>query len=222
MGNHDFLKTNAEQIATTEAVVWENSPYYDDAERWTWLFWSEEKSFLPLFKQLDLSNLLELACGHGRHGEYVLSHFGEQIKSFVMMDILQSNVDYCRARIGGHNNLQIVTNSGVGYQPIPNCSVTAIFCYDAMVHFHRDVVRSYLVDTHRILKPGGKGLFHHSNYAFDPDASFGTNPHARAFMSNRLFKKYTESSGLEVVEQKVIAWGDNPDLDCLSLIRKPG
>jgi SAM-dependent methyltransferase len=221
MSNSDLQNTTVDAIATTEAQVWDGSPYYDDAEEWTWLFWSEDQSFLPLFRQLDLSHLLELACGHGRHGEYVLTHFGEQVKSFVMMDILQSNVGYCRARIGDRENLLIIANSGTGYSPVPDASLTAIFCYDAMVHFHRDVVRSYLGDANRVLLPGGKGLFHHSNYAFDPDMHFGLNPHARAFMSSALFKKYAESVGLEVIEQKIITWGENADLDCLSLIRKP-
>ena len=90
-----------------------------------------------------------------------------------------------------------------------------------MVHFHRDVVRAYLIDSARVLVPGGKALLHHSNFSLDPDSSFGSNPLARAFMSAALFKKYAESAGLEVLKQQVIPWGRQPDLDCLTLVRRP-
>ncbi len=221
MSDSDPKKMTAEQIATTEAVVWDGSKYYDHAEEWTWLFWSEKHPFFPFFKQLDLTHLLELACGHGRHSEFVLEHFEGQVESLVMMDILQSNIDYCRNRIGERGNITIITNSGVGFEPVPSESLTAIFCYDAMVHFYRDVVRSYIADTLRVLKPGGKALFHHSNYTLDPNSHFGLNPHARAFMSAELFKNYVEEEGLEVLGQKIMSWGNVAELDCLSLIRKP-
>jgi hypothetical protein len=46
-------------------AAWRQSPYYDDAERWTILFWNDETPFRKFFDQLDLTTVLELACGHG-------------------------------------------------------------------------------------------------------------------------------------------------------------
>ncbi len=210
-----------EARARAEAKVWEASSYYDDAERWTWLFWSEAHPFRPLFEQLDLSRVLELACGHGRHGEYLLAHYGSRLGTLVLTDILQSNVDYCKARLGQHGNLRMLVNNGADFQPMPASSLTSIFCYDAMVHFDRRVVRSYLQDVARVLVPGGKALFHHSNYSFDPDRHFGKNPHARAFMSKGLFARSAERKGLEVLQQTVLDWGGESGLDCLTLLAKP-
>jgi ubiquinone/menaquinone biosynthesis C-methylase UbiE len=207
--------------AETEAAVWENSPYYQEAEKWTWLFWSEEQAFLPLFSQLEIRSLLELACGHGRHSEYVLSSFGDRVKSLFMMDILQSNIDWCQKRIGNQGKVKCVRNSGTGFQPVEDASITAIFCYDAMVHFHRDVVQSYLDDAQRVLTPEGKALFHHSNYAEDASASFSENPHARAYMSASLFRAYAVEAGLKVVSQRTLTWGNHADLDCLTLLQRP-
>lgn len=221
MTNSKPINKAVDQLAKREAGVWDGSKYYDDAEAWTWLFWSEDHQFFDFFRRLDTTNLLELACGHGRHGEYVLSHFGNRVDSFVMLDILQSNVDFCLNRIGNHKNLEILCNSGTGFHPVQDESITAIFCYDAMVHFHQDVVKSYLNDTYRVLAPGGMALFHHSNYSLEPDSPFAANPHARAYMSGPLFKKYAEESGLVVVAQKVFPWGNEPGLDCLSLVKKP-
>ena len=210
-----------EALARSEAMVWEASPYYDDAERWTWLFWSEAHAFRPLFDELDLTRVLELACGHGRHSEYILSHYEARLGSLVMMDILQSNVDHCKARLGQWDNVLVLVNNGADFQPTQASSLTSIFCYDAMVHFDRQVIQSYLADTARVLAPGGKALFHHSNYSFDPDAPFGANPHARAFMSKGLFAKYAQLGGLKVLQQTILDWGKETALDCLTLLAKP-
>jgi hypothetical protein len=89
-----------------------------------------------------------------------------------------------------------------------------------MVHFDRRVVQSYLQDTARVLIGGGKALFHHSNWSVDPDSSFGRNPHARAFMSAGLFSRYAQRSGLEVLQQRTVDWGNESGLDCDTLLAK--
>jgi len=220
MQNPKSKTPTTETRAASEALVWENSQYYENAEKWTWLFWSENKPFLPLFRQLDIEQLLELACGHGRHSEHVLSNYGDRVKSLIMMDILQSNVDWCLKRIPDQGKVGVIRNQGTDFRPVEDASLTGIFCYDAMVHFHGDVVQAYLKDAQRVLRPGGKALIHHSNYSKNPDVPFGQNPHARAFMSAALFKLCAGKAGLEVLSQNVISWGKVPDLDCLTLLRK--
>jgi hypothetical protein len=37
-----------------------------------------------------------------------------------------------------------------------------------MVHFDSDVIQVYLQDTARVLRWGGRALFHHSNYSAGP------------------------------------------------------
>jgi SAM-dependent methyltransferase len=208
-------------LACSQANAWEASPYYDDAERWTWLFWSDAHAFKPLFDELDLKRVVELACGHGRHGEYLLQNLRNRLGDLVMMDVLESNVAYCRQRLGQQTNVSIMVNNGADFRPLETCSVTAIFCYDAMVHFDRRVVLSYLQDASRVLMPGGKALFHHSNCDVDPDSNFASNPHARAFMSGALFSNYAQRCGLEVLQQRIMDWGKEPSLDCLTLLAKP-
>jgi hypothetical protein len=129
-------------------------------------------------------------------------------------------VDYCNARLGQRENLRVLVNNGVGFQPLPDSSLTSIFCYDAMVHFDRQVVRSYLGDAVRVLVPGGKALFHHSNHSFDPDSHFGTNPLARAFMSKGLFARYAERLGSRYCSRRSSIGAANPP-DCLTLLSKP-
>jgi ubiquinone/menaquinone biosynthesis C-methylase UbiE len=208
------------QLAHKEAQVWQGSVYYEDAEKWTHLFWNPKGNFLPLFEKMDLSRTLELACGHARHAEYLLSTYGQKIERLFLTDILPSNIHYCMSRIGSHEKVSLFINNGIDFQPMSDKSLTALFCYDAMVHFDRDVVRAYLRDTARVLASGGKALFHHSNYSERPDTSFGQNPHARAYMSTSLFREYAEAENLMVLAQHGFRWGQVENLDALTLIQK--
>jgi len=87
-----------------------------------------------------------------------------------------------------------------------------------MVHFDSDVVRSYLRDAQRVLKVGGHGFFHHSNYVGGHD--WRTNPNSRNFMSKELFEHYALKEQLSVVRQRVINWGLVHDSDCLTLVER--
>lgn len=213
------ISSTIEARSTKEAQVWAESRYYDDAEQWTWLFWSEKHQFLPLFKLLDTDNVIELACGHGRHSEQLLEH-DEQVETCTLVDVLQSNIDFCKNRLKNRAQCRFIKNSGTAFTGVADQSATAIFCYDAMVHFHRSVVFEYLSDMRRVLKPGGRALLHHSNYALDPDDSFADHPHARAFMSAKLFETYVSKADLCLLGQRIIDWGGEKNLDCISLVER--
>src|SRR5690606_23099253 len=99
-------------------------------------------------------------------------------------------------------------------------SVSLLYCFDAMVHFDSDVVRSYLREFRRILQPGGRAFCHHSNYAGSPSGDFRVSPAARNFMTKELFEHYAHKEGLRVVRARVIKW-NLPDHDCLTLLDRP-
>ena len=71
------------QSVEVVAAPWRQSVYYEDAETWTFIFWSEDHPFYPQFKRLDLTVVLELACGHGRHSEIVAGRSGQ----LTLMDV---------------------------------------------------------------------------------------------------------------------------------------
>ena len=108
--------------------------------------------------------------------------------------------------------------NGYDLRPAETAGYSLVYCFDSMVHFHREVVRSYLMDTFRVLRPGGHGFFHHSNYTAGDD--WHHNPASRAYMSRELFAQLADAAGLEVVDQRVMPWYGWPALDCLSLARK--
>jgi ubiquinone/menaquinone biosynthesis C-methylase UbiE len=191
------------------------SPYFAHAEPYMAPQWKNR--VFPFIEGSDFSETLDLAAGHGRNSEYLLKY----CNTLIIMDYQAANVAICKQRFREHTNITYITCNGFNLAPQPDSSITLIYCFDAMVHFDSDVVRSYLNDSFRVLKPGGRGFFHHSNYTGGHD--WATNPGARNFMSKELFAHYAIKEGLNVVKQQVIDWGkDRRDQDCFTMIEKPG
>lgn len=195
-----------------------NDEYFRSAENDDSIsvFWDEKSPFFHMFNMLDKRNIVELACGWGRH----VSHYYNQAAKITLVDILQENIDICKNRFGHDPKITYCKNDGHSFGDLKENEYTAIFSYDAMVHFEMFDVYDYLCDTYRILAKGGMALFHHSNYADNPEKDFTSSDHARNFMSKDLFRYLTYRSGLEIVDQQVIDWCDNKDLDCISLVKK--
>ncbi len=212
MSDRSSLDVSAEKIGH----AWKESAYYDDAERWTkTIFWNPETIFSKLFSRLDLTTVIELACGRGRHAEQIASQCG----SLLVVDIHEENIEFCKSRLAHHRNVSYLKNNGYEFSGVPNNSMTAIYCYDAMVHFSPDLVENYLKETARVLAPGGMALYHHSNYDAPNTTSYGANPHARNHMTFDLFSEYARNAGLLIEESHPIKWARLDDLDRLTLLR---
>lgn len=191
--------------------------YFDDAESQDWLnvFWGENTLFYQMFKKLDITDVIELAVGRGRH----VQKYIDKANSVTVVDILQKNIDICKERYKNYNNIRYYCNNGYDLSELPDNSYTAVFSYDAMVHFEMLDIYNYLKETYRVLKKGGCALIHHSNNHSDYKLSFQNAPNGRNYMSKDLFAYLAYRAGFEIVEQNIIDWGVK-DLDCISLIRK--
>jgi LPS sulfotransferase NodH/SAM-dependent methyltransferase len=199
---------------------WVHTPYYEAVEQHARTQW--DNLIAPFLKDqdIDYTVVLELAVGHGRMTQILL----ERAAHVIGVDVLQENIDFCRRRFSGVPNLTLLRNDGVTLDAIEPASVTFLFCFDSMVHFDSDIVRSYLSEFRRILRPGGKAFCHHSNLTRNPDGDFQRAIHARNFMSESLFHHYAHKEGLKLVKSRVINWGKGPrhvqQLDCLSLVNR--
>lgn len=200
-GSHDVLGEGQRQ-------------YHLDAEagmeqQWQTLIW-------PLIKDADFSVVVDVAAGFGRNSAKLLPYAGQ----LIVTDINQKCIDACRQRFRGQPHVRFIKNDGRSLKEIAAESVTLVYSFDAMVHFDSDIVRAYLREFHRILKPGGRCFIHHSNDTERPGGGL-VPPHSRNFMSVELFAHYSLKSGLEVTHQQVIDWGDFKNLDGLTMLRKP-
>jgi SAM-dependent methyltransferase len=201
-------------VATDAGAPWTpDCPYFALAEPHGARLWHALIS--PFLQGSDFTAVLDLAAGHGRNSVFLRPIAGQ----LTIMDIQPGNVEVCRTRFGEGPGLSYIVNNGYDFRPVSDDTQTLIYCFDAMVHFDSDIVRSYLGDARRILRPGGRAFFHHSNYTGGHD--WRSNPHARNFMSKELFEHYALKEGLRILRQQVIDWDDLVNGDCLSLVERP-
>jgi SAM-dependent methyltransferase/Flp pilus assembly protein TadD len=194
--------------------AWKDAPYYDEAELRISREWSE--MVWPFIQDCDFSVVLDLAAGHGRNSEK-LRGLAQKI---YLVDINEENIAFCRRRFAGDERFVFYRNNGVTLEQIPDNSLSLVYSFDAMVHFDSDVVRHYLKEFRRILRPGGRGFCHHSNTVKYPGADVHTNPGWRNFMSQPLFAHYCAKEGLNIIRWRILDWGGRPESDCFSLFEK--
>lgn len=206
---------NAE-IRNAIAMDWVEARYYSDAEGWLGTFWAPNSKFLPFFRELDLTRVIELACGHGRHAEQILDQVGE----ITLVDFEPRNIAACRERFAGQDKVKYIVNAG---NDLPGCEdggYSALFCYDAMVHFELLDVIEYLRQTHRVLRPGGRALLHVSNNRQNPGSFYHQNTHWRNFGSLDVFLHVADRLGFEILGSRTLDWPQAPELDGLLLLER--
>jgi ubiquinone/menaquinone biosynthesis C-methylase UbiE len=207
-------------LAEARAAIkadWAQSPYYDMVEAPDDpAYWGEHSIYKRLFDQLDLTNVIELACGHGRHAARIVDRVGH----ITLADINASNIEFCRQRFAGKSNVRFLTCSGSDLAELESASYTALFCYDAMVHFEIHDIISYLDDFRRIFRPQGRAVLHFSNYTEHPGRMYRDNPHWRNFCGEVLFRHLAMRAGFSILESQLINWGGVDRLDGLVLIER--
>lgn len=199
--------------------AFKTSEYFESAESgmaaWFW-----PRVIWPMIQDLDFSCVLDLAAGWGRNAE-MLRQVAEKI---IVVDINEECIEACRARFAGDERFTFLRNDGVSLDGVENDSVSLLYCFDAMVHFDREVIHHYMAEFRRVLRPGGSGFCHYSNRLADGE-DFRDAPHWRSSMSQEHFHTFCAEQGLEIRTSRVIDWGsdDNftPGLDALTVFTKP-
>lgn len=193
-------------------------PYFAEAEGA--MAWQQDLIINPILDRyagkFDYATVLDFAAGHGRNSVWLI----ERSQHIVIVDINQSNLDYCRKRFAGDSRFSYVLTNGFDLAGIEEEAISFLYSFDSMVHFEPEVVESFIADFRRVLQPGGYGFCHHSNYSARPGGDFRKNPHARNYMTKELFAQYLSETGFEIIEQTVLDW-EVPKLDCISVFRKP-
>jgi ubiquinone/menaquinone biosynthesis C-methylase UbiE len=212
--------SNLIEIAAQVGKDWVAGQYYDDAElhmeqQWSTVVW-------PIIKDSDFSTILELAPGHGRNTAKLLDH----AQKIFAVDINQTNVDVLSQRFKDNAKVSPIRNTGADLRMIDGASITFVYCFDAMVHFDSDIVRAYIREFRRVMKPGARGFIHYSANDKNPTGDVHEHPGWRNFMSRALFEHWLAKEGFRVLTSAyivgVVAFTDSPDgADCVSYFELP-
>lgn len=210
------MPDKAREMRQSIAQDWIVPPYYDQAEAWLGPFWDEGTPFRRLFDQLDLSRVIELACGRGRHAAQILDRVGE----LTLVDVLDSNIAACRARFSDDPRLRYLVNNGHDLPGLESGAYSALFSYDAMVHFELLDVLDYLRETARVLRPGGRALLHVSNNMENPGGHYHQNRLWRNFGSLDVVRHLADRLGFQVLDHTTLSWEGQEAIDGLVLLER--
>jgi ubiquinone/menaquinone biosynthesis C-methylase UbiE len=199
-----FTSKSIDELRAALANDHKVTPYYKQAEAPELLaiFWGESGLFRPLFNKLDLNSVVDFACGHGRHTAQFIDRAGH----VTLVDVVQSNVDACAKRFAGRKNVTCIRNNGRDLAPIRAASQTALFCYDAMVHFEFADMLAYLPEIARVLRSGGRALLHYSANEANPAGSYRDDPRWRNFGSHTTVQHFASRIGLQTLDQFTTSW----------------
>lgn len=216
-------------LASSAAISgdpFKESEYFERAEHSLerhWAYFIE-----PVIGTRRYGLTIDLAVGWGRNTEK-LRHISDQV---IGVDINQECVDHCAKRFEGVDNVGFIKTDGTELTGIADNSVDLIYCFDAMVHFQPEIVDAYVTEFARVLKPGGIGFIHHSNWTQAIGGNFQEQPHWRNYMSSSLFGYFVYRDGMKMLEQRIIDWDQSiqsekepsglvKQLDCISCFTKP-
>lgn len=217
-----------EKLASSAAISgnpFKESAYFELAEQSMERHW--QYFIEPIVGVRRYGLTVDLAVGWGRNTEK-LRHISDQV---IGVDINQECIDHCAKRFEGVDNVSFIKTDGTELKGIEDNSVDLMYCFDAMVHFEPEIVETYVKEFARVLKPGGLGFVHHSNWTKALGGNFQKQPHWRNYMSNTLFSYFVYRDGLKMLEQRVLDWDESipsdgkakglvESLDCISCFTK--
>lgn len=175
---------------------------FEDPALLAW-FWSEQSRFrIALERYLDLTDVLEIASGAGRHANQIAS----RCRHLALIDTSPDASALAKARFADQPQVEVVLSADGLTLPFEGGRFTAIYSYDAMVHFEPLTVAAYIQEISRTLSVGGRAVIHHSNYSWHPERRFDENPNWRNFMPKGMMAHLCSRNGLKIIEQQAFNW----------------
>ena len=94
--------------------------------------------------------ILEIGCGAGRMTATLARRFG----SVVAVDVAPKFIDMARIHSRA-NNVDFRVLDGESLEPVANGKYDVVFAYEVFHYLEPQVLRRYIADAHKLLKPGG-------------------------------------------------------------------
>ncbi|MDQ7014362.1 MAG: class I SAM-dependent methyltransferase [Planctomycetota bacterium] len=171
--------------------------------------------FLP-----TAGHVLELAPGYGAWTDLLRPC----CKRMTLVDLAPNCIEHCRQRFG-KRGMAYHVNDGRSLAMVEEMSVDFVFSVHSLVHADHDVMRDYILQLGKIMKPGAFGFIHHSNlgeYADELESWDQKDTHWRGRdMTGEKLRNDCREAGLVCIYQEIIPWGSDKFIDAYSLFAKP-
>lgn len=184
---------------------------------------------------LPCAHLLEIAPGYGRWTHYLLDH----CQRYTGVELSDRCVILLKERFRDRAQAQFSVNDGASLPMVADESVDFCFSFESLVHAEADVMKAYLGELRRVLKPDGSAFLHHSNLADQQDYFQRTarwpgwlrTPLNRLglvdldqwrapTMSAGRFRQLAEEADLYCATQETLNWGGRRMIDCFSVVTR--
>lgn len=109
------------------------------------------------------SRVLDVGCGMGRVMTYLAPHCDE----VVGVDVSNRMLGRARKRLAGVPNTRLQRVGGRDLRPLPDNHFDFAFAFQVFHHLEREDTLRYLVELHRVLKPGGRVYLQFLNLEID-------------------------------------------------------
>ncbi|MBX7144824.1 MAG: glycosyltransferase [Oligoflexia bacterium] len=186
-----LMKSDWDRRVRHDYRFWMSDGHKSDDEMWQ----AGERDFNIISKSISdtaSKTLLEIGCGVGRLLRPALRAFAH----VVGFDVSQAALDKARELLGPNPKLTLQLGNGFDLQPIPAASVDVVVSFAAMTVMPTDVIASYLLEIHRVLKPDGVArlqLYYGSEYRVCREDTL----HVRCYAENNL-RSALQAAGFDV------------------------
>ncbi len=139
------------------------------------------------------STVLEIGPGGGRW----TSLLQKISKNLILADISPKCLEICKERFANVDHIKYhLIEKDLSF--IENSSIDYVWSYDVFVHINPSIIKKYIEDIQRILKPNGIVIIHHSGKYVDYN-----NPKEgwRAFFGKNEFLNLVTENNLKMHEQ---------------------
>ena len=130
---------------------WDVEEFFDTGQRFV-------EGLLPVIDQhlpdLAKDDALDFGCGVGR----LTQPLGDRFVSVVGVDVSAAMLEHARAH-SRRANVTFVHNASTDLSQWPDASFDFILSYIVLQHLPRDLIRGYLAEFARVLRPGGGAFF---------------------------------------------------------------
>ncbi len=145
-----FASENAMYYVATNRKAWEAAHFYANGERFVTdvVSWADPPSGRGL--------AVEIGCGAGR----ILVHLAREFDQVEGFDIAPEMVATAKEH-GMPENVGVNITSGAELDQVADSSADLVLCTHVFQHIpDREVVRSYMNEVARVLRPDGRAVLH--------------------------------------------------------------